>query len=344
MKKIYKKYVIIILIILTLTFSVYLYNINNNIVVPTISNNITFPTYIQNELDEKLKKSNYKYDNSIFSFSLITDTHINNSSNTENNIDAFINISNQNNILFSVCDGDIYSAYSTKKDEGLHYLTEFKHKISDIKNKDVFIAKGNHDCNAKLEESEFISNIDFYNIFFSDSSYKFQNKSSYYYKDYEKYKVRVCVLNSFNGVGQEFIFGKDQLLFLSKDMLNFESKKDKEKWSIIIFAHTLDTEDFDDFNNIITAFSKGDEIVIDGQVIEFNGNGNVIGAFTGHKHEDVYYNNEIYNNITFQRGFNYENEIGSKNEIGFDVVTVDLDKRVIYDTRFGRGQDRKFDF
>ena len=160
------------------------------------------PYYIVEILEETKSQLHKISNNNTISFSFITDIHINNEENSENNLNAFSEITNDNLIEFGVVGGDLYSAYETNHKQGIDYIRYVYGRLDAKTNKKVYFTKGNHDCNAKLEKSEYISNQEYYEITTKDiESDIITNPSDefgcYYYKDFEDEKIRLCVLNSF---------------------------------------------------------------------------------------------------------------------------------------------------
>lgn len=287
-----------------------------------------------------------------FSFSFITDLHINNEQNSENNMLAFSKMTNEKEIKFGVVGGDLYTAYQTNHEQGIQYI-QYIHDFltKKIKDKNLFFTKGNHDCNAKLEKSEFISNEEYYNMITKsvekDVIKNEQDKDgNYYYKDFEKEKIRICVLNSFEGEGQQYIFKEKELTFIANDMLNFTQKENPEQWQVIFFSHTASVEDREEFDKIVDAFQKGEKIQVQGKQVDYTkqGKGNVIAFIAGHSHVDTQQYHNGYWDIVVQRGFNLKEEKGTENEICFSIFTIDLEKKILYETRCGRGENRQWNY
>jgi len=307
------------------------------------SKEVKLPDYIKTELIEKENELNKQN----FNFTFITDLHINNEGNSLNNINSFISVSNKSFIEFAAVGGDLYSAYNTTKEEGKKYLEQVSNYFSNI-NKEVFYTKGNHDCNAKLEKKEFFTN-EFSKICLNliKNEVFFNNEDEikeYYYKDYEDEKIRVCVLNAFEGEGQEFIFNEEQLEFIANEMLDFSNKKDSHEWNVLFLTHTTNTTDKEKFDEILNAYQNGTEVNINNRTIKFNGQGNLIAVISGHEHIDRYDYDSGYLHIVCQRGFNTNEELNTVNEICFSIFSIDTSKKEIYEIRFGRGENRSWNY
>ena len=309
------------------------------------------PKYDLLEIKEMEKEVKYLQNENMLSFSFITDVHINNEKNSNNNLIAFSKITSKDFIKFGVVGGDLYSAYTTSKQQGIEYLSYVYDFFQKNIKKSVYFRKGNHDCNAKLEKSQYITNEDYYNIINknrcdevvtnSDCEY-----SNYYYKDFEENKIRICILNSFEGEGQEFIFNNTELDFIANNMLNFENKQNPEEWQVLFISHTADVSDTDKFNKIINAYQNGEKVSINNKIVDYSkqGKGSVIAFISGHKHIDSYNYDNGYLNIVVQRGFNIPDECNTENELCFSIFTIDYKEHVIYENRCGRGENRQWNY
>lgn len=269
------------------------------------------------------------------SFSFITDIHINNEGNTQNNLDVFSNMTNDDAIQFGVVGGDLYSAYETNHEQGVGYIEQVYQLLKEKNNKKLYYTKGNHDCNAKMEESEYISNEEFYQMTIKDLekdiiTNPLDEYGCYYYRDLEDVKIRLCVLNSFEGEGQQFIFNQTELDFIENNMLNFEEKEDASQWQVLFVSHTANVEDIETFNQIVNNYQEE--------------GGTVIAFIAGHAHIDDYNYDNGYLSIIVQRGFNTWEEKGTENEICFSIFTIDTEKKILYETRCGRGESRQWNY
>ena len=293
------------------------------------------PDYGIEILSEAKSEVNKITNKNTLSFSFITDIHINNEGNSKNNLNVFSKMTNDDLIEFGVIGGDLYSAYDTNHDQGIGYIKQVYNLLAEKNNKKLYYTKGNHDCNAKLGQSEYISNEEYYEIVLNKLeddvvTNPLDEFGDYYYKDFEKAKIRLCVLNSFEGEGQQFIFNDKELNFIENSMLNFEEKENPDQWQVIFISHTANVEDKDKFNEVVNKFQE-------------NG-GTIIAFVAGHAHIDDYNYDDGYLSIIVQRGFNTPEEKNTEDEICFSVFTIDTDKKILYETRCGRGENRQWNY
>ena len=164
-----------------------------------------------------------------------------------------------------------------------------------------------------------------------------------------------------------FAMSQNQLDWLSNEALSF----DEEGWSVMFFSHSYISDGYKDdkllknlygMHEIIAAFKNRtmcDEYFGEGDLerhikADFTKGipADVIGCFIGDYHED---------RISFDRGVPYiltANSVtyysgspsavpradGDKTELLYDIVTVDKNKRKIYLTRVGAGEDRELSY
>ena len=194
-------------------------------------------------------------------------------------------------------------------------------------------------------------------------------KKSYYYKDFEKDKIRVIALNSsdvtWDYTGQTncyFAFGfrQEQMTWLANEALNFSSKgDDKTNWGVVFLMHVGVWDgggiyNFSGVSEIITAFQNGTAGVINktndrtdmsiyGLKYDFTGQGKMetICTLDGHTHYDQYvtWSNMPKITVTSSNRVN-----GNKEDIGIDIITIDRKNRKIYATRLGQGEDREWTY
>jgi len=325
------------------------------------------PTYIEQEVllaEKRISELNKLADTS---FSFITDIHADNDTYSPMaNITAFNRLGNSGLLKFGICAGDITTgAYEDlKTGKALYNLEYFSNKLKNNKSVTLF-ARGNHDCNTRNDSSVAISSEAYYEnvlkhlegevVFDSNNSY-----SNYYYKDLEDEKIRVCVLNAFNGENYEFIFGDAQLNFVANQVLDLSKKENPEEWQVIFLTHTVDVskahseepKDNEKLYSIINAFQEGKKKEIENIFVDYTnqGKGTVIAIITGHHHLDT---TTIKNNIliitvrsssvSLDRD-NVSGEQYDSDDISFDVFSIDKENKMLYATKVGRGKDRKWSY
>lgn len=307
-------------------------------------------TYLEEEIASSIEKVKKNQNADTVSIAFMTDLHINEQEEELclNNIKAFTDISNTGLIDLSINGGDLYYGTWQNRQEGKVNLKYVKLLFSNI-NIPMLYARGNHDCNIKSKPEEAISNEDFYSIILKqlEGEVTFNEKEpygGYYYKDLEEQKIRVCVLNAFDGENYQYIFGDTQLEFVATDMLNLESKKNPEEWQVIFFTHTIEAstahqdfvEDKEKFYEIVTAYKNASSVVINNQKVDYanQGIGTVIAIISGHHHLDLTENvNDILIITTrsasaiYDREYEYETVKNTKEELAFDILTIDPRKK-----------------
>lgn len=359
MKKILK-YIIFVIIILLIVY--FVRKLQNN-----CNDFESINEAIDTEITSKIQEIKDIKDSNCVSIAFMTDLHINNQEERicTNNIKAFTNISNSKLVDLSISGGDLFYATWKNRDEGKVNLKYSKLLFSNI-NIPMLYVRGNHDCNIKKDPNEAISNEDYYNIMLKqlDGEVIFNEKDpygGYYYKDIEKQKIRVCVLNAFNGENYEYILGNNQLQFIANNMLDFGDKKDSEDWQVVFFIHTLEdstahlesVKDKEDLYKILSAYKSASVVETNNIYKDFSNQkkGTVIAIITGHHHMDTsdYKNGFLIITTRSASVINDRNNTiqeidNTKNELAFDVFTINTKKKTINITRVGRGENRKFDY
>mgnify|MGYP004571379515 FL=1 len=292
-----KKYIIIF--ILLIICSIIYFSIKN-----IKYENFLEVSYLQDVEEsgiKRLKKTKIK-NNNYCTIGFITDIHMNETEEEAylNNIKLFTDLSKTGLIDINISGGDLYYGTWQNKDEGKVNLKYAKLLFSNVQTPMLYV-RGNHDCNIKKKPEEAISNEDYYNIMLKQLENEIVLDSNnpmggYYYKDIEKSKVRICVLNAFNGENYQYIFGEEQLEFVAEQVLNFESKKDANEWQVIFFSHTIEdsfrhtdtVEGKEKLYDILDAYKNGTNIKIGEKTISYEkqGKGTVIAIITGHHHID----------------------------------------------------------
>ena len=312
---------------------------------------VAMPTYAKNEIINVEKRIKEISDKNSISFSYLTDIHGDKEIFAPiSNIQAFKQIGNDRVLDFGVCAGDITTgAYEDfKSGKALTNLEYFSKEIKDTEI-EILFARGNHDCNTRADASVALSGQQYYETVLKDLNGKvtFNNEDlsgDYYYKDLEDKKIRICVLNAFNGANYEFVFGKKQLEFVQSEVLDLSDKSNPNEWQVLFVTHTVDEttahrEVPSDSQKLYDAINKFQ-----------NDGGTVIAIIAGHHHMDT---TLIKNNIlvitvrsasvNYDRG-EYNAETFSEEDLCFDVFTIDKENKTLYATRVGRGADRKWSY
>lgn len=223
-----------------------------------------------------------------------------------------------------------------------------------------------------------LSNEERSSVFFDwqreTNEYKhFDSDGTYYYIDDSVTKTRYIILNSFwsqwegdeygfvsdvqHSLGHNPHFGPQQLKWFASEALDMPPN-----YGAIIITHFApDAKDFAVFKGIVDAFSNrstyegsyvGTEEWQSTQIaVNYRyADGEIIAVFQGHNHEDAlhdFFETVPCVNITTAGAYwatrgetALERVKGTSSEFAVDVVTVDRDKRIIYLTRLGAGDDR----
>jgi hypothetical protein len=184
----------------------------------------------------------------------------------------------------------------------------------------------------------------------------------YCYKDFEHLKVRVICLNTEQGTGDGGVVESYQIKWLDEVALNMTDKPD---WQVVTLAHhpfSYGTSSLSAVVDIIDAFIKS--------------GGNYIGHFHGHAHAfsvvkmqrnisgtytDIDALEICIPNACFSRNNQYKGNTNARlarystettynktnedgNRTSFNLVTVDLDNKIIYADNYGAGIDREISY
>ena len=327
------------------------------------------PTYLEKNILEAEDKILSRNKSGLTSFSFITDIHAENGTYSPMaNINSFNRIGNSGLVQFGMCAGDITTGKyeDLKSGKGLYNIEYLSNKLKQ-NNSTTLFARGNHDCNTRNDSSVAISGKQYYETVLKELNEdgkinvdKNNTDGDYYYYDLEDRKIRVCVLNAFNGENYEFIFGQNQLNFVANEVLNLSTKDNSQDWQVLFLTHTVDSskahlevpKDNEKMYSIINAFQEGKKYEKDDINIDYSmqGKGTVIAIITGHHHLDT---TMIKNNILIitvrsasplmDRDY-LNTEQYNENDISFDVFSIDTENKKLYSTKVGRGKDRQWTY
>lgn len=251
-------------------------------------------------------------------------------------------------------------------------------------NTDVFFMLGNHDTgngqNGNDTPETVISESQVKSYYLSKLKAFGEtrnNDSLYGFKDYDDYKIRVIWLNSFDlpwtlksdGTYQyNFLttsgYQSDQLEWLAKSALKLKSSD----YHVMIFTHCplpgtfevaagqskLTQINSDVLISVINAFQQGKALTVTGTSsdlpvsfdVDFTsqGNGVVVGLFSGHIHRDGQMNYNGINCVETSCSLCHTGDTGrvagTLTEDCWDVFSVNKSARTINAHRFGYGSDR----
>lgn len=252
---------------------------------------------------------------------------------------------------------------------------------------------GNHDDNTIHDFHNHPNSVD--NVIFPGEAYeeffcglnetvsfdKGNVHGLYYYYEIPAKKTRVIILNcidipyqqtengnlKYNGQWQ-YAFSDKQLNWVAHTALDFSSKPDKEKWSVIFFSHIAILQegvygaDNDIANGevmweIIKGYKNGTSYSSAPTSGDFassvnvdysgQGQGSVVACFFGHVHFDQVVRRDGINLISTLNAYTNqdfedapERIKGTESDTAFDILTIDYSKGKLFMTRFGAGQDR----
>lgn len=300
--------------------------------------------------------------NSCLNFAFITDTHVGTDVYGQSgfrNLDLFAAVANSGLPKFAVHCGDISTAKpTTTRADYMGFLSEAMAHMSNI-NVPLYIAMGNHDCNG--DEENTVANA----INAQDWLYLTQLKaqadvqsnqyaSGYFYVDYDEFKIRVIVLDSYyydtaslETTKVKSAFPTGEGAWLGSTALNLTSKSVPSDWSVLIFVHKIsDYSASSALWNVIDAFRSGTDVTKYDTAMNFSqqGSGNLIAIIQGHEHGDAYVSANGANFITVTAGKGISSNIGTIEQYAVSMFTIDPVARKIYETRIGRGTDREYTY
>lgn len=215
---------------------------------------------------------------------------------------------------------------------------------------------------GNADPESFITRSQWYMIFQNHVEGHFNESDpygGYFYKDFDAEKVRVIVLNCYDTDRESYSFKGEQVKFIAENALNFSDKPDRADWGVLFFVHNFYSAsevqsvlsgNTPEMYNAMTAFASGTDYnkTIGNVSITANfseqGAGKIIAVIHGHQHADTYDNTYGWNNIGTIAGFSNISNVGTYDEFGFDVFTVDSENKILYETRFGRGTSRAYNY
>ncbi len=326
------------------------------------------PIYLRNEVLNSSKKA--KDISSDIKFTYITDIHADRLKYSGlANVNAFNMVQNLKITDFGVFGGDMITDDDNNDRENMINNISFYAKLLNNNISNTFFTIGNHDTKLKIKNSDGSQEIipldfDVYynnalknskeNLIFNDND----NKTSYYY-DIKDKKIRVCFLGGVDD-DSSMCFNDKELDFLANSMLNFHNKKDFSEWQVLIFTHAFEktkyhdsVKNFEKVYSILNAFQNGEEKDIDENLhvnFKAQGKGTVIAVITGHHHADTtVIKNGILTISVRTAAINADKIEGSeekrnKDDISFGIFSIDTKNKIIYETKVGRGNDRKWSY
>lgn len=311
-------------------------------------------------------------DPDILQFALITDTHRYGPTadvrDAEANINAFLDYCNQHKELeFAVYGGDFMNAYDTNHEQALDCLQRSQ---DDFKSLPIpfYTTKGNHDCNGKQwknnrpDNTQIITDEEYYQLFspMSESNPLYHPEGividqdnphgNYYYRDFEKQRFRLIMLNNYDRDSLE-VYGYHglQMKWLAEVALDFSQKESPSDWCFVLVGHAFSINHSQNpITRLMHAYVHGQDFSDIDYGVSYHGNysrmkrAKMIAMMGGHFHDDIYWNWDGYNMITFSRGFATGGEVETPERICFDHIVINTRTKTLEDRRIGRGQHRLF--
>lgn len=334
---------------------------------------------VSNLVDKSLSRA----DENVLRFIIYSDAHQynENADITNGNIElgkAIGEVVNQIGVDFVSGIGDsAWAAYTNTAEEVRAQLKQFNRYVYPyIKGEQILNCEGNHDDavystidndgDGTTSSAEKFSLAETFSLIYA------RNKNvvfdadhyldGYCYKDFEHLKVRVICLNTEQGTGDGGVVEDYQLTWLEEVALDMTDKTD---WQVITLAHhpfSFGTSSLNAVVEIINAF--------------INGGGKYVAHFHGHAHAfsvvkmqrnisgiytDIdaweicipnacYTRNNQYLGNANARLARYSTEITyakteeDGNRTAFNLVTIDLNNKIIYADNYGAGIDREISY
>lgn len=321
----------------------------------------------------------YNRNEKLLNFAWITDCHINgNNGNGDtiavNNLRLLSEISKERFLDFTATGGDMFTAYFSTIAKSLANISEFSQIVGDIPIP-LFNVKGNHDTNAKCMYPEKEEDLDWDNkvyygyktstgafvkiktadawnkttypqLYYEDTTQRisasqwytiFQNNvdatfdennhtGGYFYKDFDNEKIRVLVINNFDAdtCADAETYSTEQIAFVENAFTSLPSTD----WNVVILSHV----------------SIGTSTTMYTKLTAYKNR--IICVIHGHTHVDDYSNSAGWNDIGTISGYGVvkDGHIGTADEFAFDIFTIDTTNKIIYETRIGRGESRKYSY
>lgn len=306
-------------------------------------------------------------------FALITDTHCaffpEDYYSCTNNIDLFRKVCAF--VDFGVHCGDVVVSTEKTKEEAIAEWELWDRAIEGAECP-IYIAKGNHELNARWptqetydydkDHSQFITNEEF-NVRAQIHAGRRQRNlhdpdGSYYYVDYEDFGVRIIILNAYRESTDDLNkeFGEEQLRWFAEQALDFSRKEIPSNWTSIIFVHTLEGNESPVIGKLLDGFISGNAVteLPEFDTAHFTRQGPMlfVGVISGHHHDDVYTNQidgseRNINSIIVDNSFTDTqnryarfgyilDELGTENEYCVSLFSLDVNNHILYETRLGR--------
>lgn len=212
----------------------------------------------------------------------------------------------------------------------------------------LFYVMGNHDTNYFRKNPEKFSDKEIDDIYLKDlpNNVKRESIKRYYYADYEKEKLRMIFLDSFNPDEQEkYGFDDEQLEWL-EDIL----KRTEKEYATIIFSHVPPVARLHYWSDTIRGSKKLMSILHEYNICSGR---KLLGFIHGHNHAEQVDEKEGFPIISIgcakceyftdkkpEGSITYKRKIGDVSQELWDVLSISAKNGQLKFTRFGAGEDR----
>ena len=294
------------------------------------------------------------------SFLFLTDVHIH--LNGRYSVPLMMEIGKHTDVKTVLCGGDFCWAWGSKAEcimqleDAFNYMDPLKETMS------LYIARGNHDAtvrNSLGDPRGYTMPFDQLYPYFakhnSPASGKVEGRL-YFYADDPASKVRYVIVDNTEhhgaedkGWGVEVEMTDIQLRWLADEALQLPG----DDWAVVVMGHISCVPQIPSYNEglnalaqILTAFSNKSTC----RYGDFsNRPGTLVMYLCGHNHKD---STAIVDNVlhistgcdSYCKDDVYPRDIGSINNVLFDLFLVDKDRRTVQVFRVGAGESREMNY
>lgn len=303
------------------------------------------PSYWEDELNTSLA-SIYDHEMNMSAhsaeFLYFTDVHWNkNAQYSPAIINYFSSLLNMN----AVFGGDVIATYNTTKAAAAAEIRDFYSQF-DVP---VFTAIGNHDSNqmSNPDSSSILTGDEMYSLLLRQEESLADTESSYQHAYFDNTSQKVRYISFFYDAHVKI----DSELY---DWIDARISELPEGWTVVLFSHAAWSPKAAGSEPVMT--SEGTKFINHILELEDSAKATIACWMTGHIHRDysqtftsgdnsllvISTNCDTYKISTKWGG--WEMTKGTSTEQCIDAVQLDLDKKIIYMTRIGAGNDRIFSY
>ena len=348
---------------------------------PPLSSEDTYPDYIKENVDAAIARIKSVADDKSVSFAFMTDIHYSKTPNHDIRFARLMNAYRElktsvgaEKILIG---GDVVNdgvkKYKWDNQKELARLFEGEKFFPANGNHD-----DNSIWDDVTETAPFANHLtseELYSLFYSHlpslgAKFACEGERLYYYYDDHNEKIRYIFLDS-NDPPQDtddegrIIYTKQRTVCLSQEQIDWllnDALLHEEGWDAVITMHTFyrevdgESAHLSVLRDILDACKTGGKIsatYYEGDFartveVDFSErkNVNIIAVLAGHHHQDIVAYTEsgipvIFTGNVIMYEYGVPRIDGEASELLFDIVTIDREKKKIYTTRIGAGEDRK---